>query len=85
MTYSVAWTAAALNALAQIWNLSADRNAVTTASHELEQTMERRPLGFGEARGSSVLRIAFRPPLGIEFEIIEDDKRVRVLRVWSTV
>ncbi|HXD89268.1 MAG TPA: hypothetical protein VN641_22440 [Urbifossiella sp.] len=30
-----------------------------------------------------MLRMAYEPPLGIEFEIIEDDKKVRVLRVWS--
>jgi hypothetical protein len=83
MTYSVSWTPTALNALAAIWNDSTDRNAVTTASHWLEQAIENRPIGFGEARNSSVVRIAFRPPLGIEFEIIEDDKKVRVLRVWS--
>lgn len=31
----------------------------------------------------SVIRMAYEPPLGIDFEIIEDDKKVRVLRVWS--
>lgn len=25
------------------------------------------------------------PPLGIDFEIIEDDKKVRVLRVWTVM
>ena len=29
------------------------------------------------------VRIAFHSPLGIEFEIIEDDKKVLVLSVWS--
>ena len=83
MTYSVSWTPTALNALAEIWNDSTDRNAVTAASHWLEESIGRQPIGFGEARNSSVVRIAFHPPLGIEFEIIEDDKRVRVLRVWT--
>jgi hypothetical protein len=31
-----------------------------------------------------VQRVAFDPPLGIEFEVIEDDKKVRVLSVWLT-
>jgi hypothetical protein len=38
---------------------------------------------IGESRDSSVNRTAFDRPLGIEFEVIEDDKKVRVLRVWS--
>jgi hypothetical protein len=83
MTDSVSWTATALNQLAAIWNDSADRNPVTDASHWLEQTIGRRPLEFGESRKSSVVRIGYRPPLGIEYEVIEDDKKVRVLRVWS--
>ena len=34
---------------------------------------------------SSVNRTATDLPLGIEYEIIEDDKTVRILRVWSLV
>ncbi|HJZ54624.1 MAG TPA: hypothetical protein VKE74_06675 [Gemmataceae bacterium] len=83
MTYSVSWTATALNQLAAIWNDAADRNAVTAASHWLEQTIGRQPLDFGESRQASVVRVGYRPPLGIEFAVIEDDKKVRVIRVWA--
>jgi hypothetical protein len=62
---------------------SADRAGVTAASHWLEQELRRRPLSLGESRRASVVRVAHRPPLGIEFEVVEDDKKVRVLRVWS--
>lgn len=36
-------------------------------------------------RNSSVNRTAIELPLGIDYEIIEDDKAVRILRVWSVV
>jgi len=39
---------------------------------------------MGESRESSVRRVAFDALLGIEFEVIEDDKKVRVLAVWLT-
>lgn len=40
---------------------------------------------IGFSRNSSVNRTAIDLPLGIDYEIIEDDKLVRVLRVWSLV
>jgi hypothetical protein len=42
-----------------------------------------RPLDFGEPWASSVHRIAARDPIGIEFEVIEDDKRVIVHGVFA--
>jgi plasmid stabilization system protein ParE len=84
MKYSVTWTKTALNQLAEIWNDSASRNDVTAASHHLEQAVSLHPLDLGESRHTSVVRVAYRKPLGMEYEVIEDDKKVRVLRVWAT-
>ncbi len=41
-----------------------------------------RSFGQGIARNASTNRTAIDLPLGIDFEIIEDDKKVRILRVW---
>jgi len=82
-SYSVAWVRTELNQLASIWLASSNQAGVTIAAHWLEQELSRRPLTFGESRTASVVRIAHRKPLGIEFEIIEDDKKVRILGVWS--
>jgi hypothetical protein len=41
------------------------------------------PLKFGESRDSSLVRVAYSPPLGIEFSVIEDDKRVVVQGVFA--
>jgi hypothetical protein len=83
MKYQVIWQTIAEEELASIWLASADRNAVSTAAAWFDSRLSRLPLNLGESRDSSVHRIACRPPLGIEFEIIEDDKRVIVQGVFS--
>jgi hypothetical protein len=83
MNYSVLWTDNALDELAAIWTAASDRNAVTTASHRLELDLTREPYSRGIRRNSSVNRTATDLPLGVDYEIIEDDKRVRILRVWA--
>lgn len=76
----VHWTDVALDELAAVWAAAADRNAVTTASHRLEQEIAADPYGCGLYRASSANYTAVDLPLGIE-----DDKTVRILHVWSLV
>ena len=85
MNYIVHWTDIALNDLAAVWTAAADRNAVTAASHQLERDIAADPYGRGLLRASSANSTAVDLPLGIEYDVIEDDKTVRVLRVWSLV
>lgn len=85
MRYTVHWTENVLDELAALWMAATDRTAVTTATHRLEQDLARDPYGRGFARNSSVNRTATDFPLGIDYEIIEDDKLVRIVRVWSLV
>ena len=85
MKYTVAWTPAAEQELASVWLAAANRAAVTTASHRLDYDLTYDPYGRGIARNSSVNRTATDFPLGLDYEIVEDDKKVRVLRVWSLV
>jgi hypothetical protein len=84
VTYVVTWIPVAEQELAAAWLASADRNAVTAAAHRLDQRLRIDPLHMGKARKSSVQRVALDVPLGVEFEVIEDDKKVRVLGVWIT-
>ncbi len=83
MNYTVEWTAEAENDLAALWNPATDRNAITAASDWLDVHLASDPLRFGEPWTSSVHRIAVRDPIGIEFEVIEDDKRVVVHGVFG--
>jgi hypothetical protein len=78
MNYIVHWTEVALDELAAVWMAAADRNAVTAASHQLELDVAADPYGRGLFRASSGNYTAVDLPLGIE-----DDKTVRILRVWS--
>ncbi len=77
MNYTVTWTQETEDGLAAAWLAAADRDAVAAAAHRLDSALKRGPINFGESRASSVVRIAIGLPLGIEFEIIEDDKKVR--------
>jgi hypothetical protein len=84
MKYQVRWDPVAEAELAAIWLAAADRHAVTRATKWFDDQLARSPLGLGESRASSVHRLAYFAPLGIEFEVIEDDKRVIVQAVFGT-
>ena len=83
MNYTVIWEPPAENDLAAAWNGATDRTAVTRAAHRLDLALIRHPFAIGLPRNSSVNRTAVDLPLGIDYEIIEDDKTGRVVRVWS--
>ena len=85
MKYEVLWDARAEADLAAVWLAVTDRQAVTFASTWFDKQLSRSPLQLGESRASSVHRLAFHSPLGIEFEVIEDDKRVVVQAVFAAV
>ena len=85
MNYDVVWGPILENMLARIWVAAQDRNAVTRAAAELEQALADQPLRVGHPLDSSVHRIAYRPPLGIEYEVVEDDNRVIVQAVFSSL
>lgn len=75
-------TVEAENDLAALGNAATDQAAITAAADWLDKHLARDPLHFGEPWASSVHRIAVRDPIGIEFEVIEDDKRVIVHGVF---
>jgi plasmid stabilization system protein ParE len=83
MNYRVEWTAEAESDLAAIWNAAADQTAVTAASDWLDRQLARDPLNFGEQWASPTHRIAARDPIGVEYEVIEDDKLVLVHGVFT--
>jgi len=82
MNYTVEHEKEAENDLASIWIMATDRNRIVAASATLDREMAHDPLTLGESRESSVRRVAFCPPIGVEFEVIEDDKRVVVEAVF---
>ena len=66
-----------------VWAAAPDRALVSLVVHRLEQLMALDPYRVGESRQSSVSRVALSSPIGLLFDIIEDDKKVLILSVWS--
>jgi hypothetical protein len=83
MKYEVIWQPVAEDELAAIWLAAGDRDAVAEAALWFDSRLSRQPLTLGESRDASVHRIAYHGSLGIEFEVVEDDKRVIVQGVFS--
>jgi plasmid stabilization system protein ParE len=82
MRYTVHWTPAAERDLADVWLNAADRNAVTSASHVIDLLLAQDPDQQGEVCFDTV-RTLVVSPLGVDFEVIEDDRIVYVLTVWD--
>jgi hypothetical protein len=77
MIFTVTWAAAAVQMLADIWNKSAARNALSVATNEIDAELRIDPDTVGNIREWT------HPPLGVEFEVIEPDRIVHVLSVWT--
>jgi len=82
MRYTVLWTHTAEQDLAAIWMDARDRNSVTSAASSLDALLREQADTQGESRYGNV-RIMFAPPLGVEFEVLEEDRTVYVLAVWA--
>jgi len=80
MTFSVVWTIAARDMLARIWMAAPDRNAVTVASHEVEERLKRNPLHEGESRENDH-RVTFEAPLRIVFRVMAEQNAVYVISI----
>jgi hypothetical protein len=82
MIFTVNWTATALQQLAAIWLAAPDRNAITVASEEIDRELRTDPDTLGRPTFATV-REYRHPPLAIEFEVVEADRIVHVLSVWT--
>ena len=82
MNYSITWTSFAESELAIVWLDAPDRNAVTVAAAQVERLLAQTPFLVGRGHGSTVRRLAILGPLGIIFDIVEDDKKVIVQTCW---
>lgn len=83
MIFTVAWGPGAVSELADIWLDALDRSRVTAAAREIDRFLRRDPTTRGESRDENV-RILFVAPLGVDFEVVEDDRIVYVLSVWRS-
>ena len=82
MTYTVVWKPNAKSRLAAVWLASGDRKAVTAAAHRVDLLLKTDPDTRGTINFDTV-RTLLVAPLGVEFEVIQDDMLVFVLSVWD--
>lgn len=82
MKYTVVWKPAAEADLARIWSSAADRNLVSAAADEIDRLLRSFPHDQGESRSGAV-RVMFVPPVGVFYEIAEEDRLVCVLALWA--
>jgi hypothetical protein len=84
MKYTVSWSKESQSRLAELWMESSHQADLAAAADEIDRILAIRPLAVGESRtGNS--RILFQPPLGVLYEVSDDDRAVRVWSVWSAV
>jgi hypothetical protein len=81
MKYTVLWIPDAERELAELSVDSGDRGAIADAANEVDRRLRADPSHAGESR-SHGRRILLVPPRGVTYEILEDDRLVRVLDVW---
>jgi hypothetical protein len=77
---TVVWVSDAESELAEIWLASSSRDRIASASHAIDVV-----LGQDAESVSSPLaegmRVFEQPPLRVLFEIVDEDRMVRVLKV----
>ena len=80
--FRVRWEKRALNDLANLWGRadSSLRQAITRASHRIDQLLRKDPHNQGESRTAG-RRIMFVPPLAVSFRIEPDGRTVSVLGI----
>ena len=82
--FTVTWTRSALNSLASAWvNSNASvRQQITEAVKSLDLHLRQNAPRLGESRDGDD-RIFHVGILGIEYTVLDLDRRVEVFRVWT--
>jgi len=81
MNHTVIWLASAEQELAALWVDAVNREAITRATHQIDELLGKNPERAGESRFEDS-RILLAKPLGVTFEVSEPDRLVRVHHVW---
>jgi hypothetical protein len=77
------WTPTAEQDLARIWIDADDRNLMTAAASTLDGLLALDPETRGELQFDTVRSLAVGP-LGVDFEVVDQDCIVWVLAAWDT-
>lgn len=83
MKFTVVWVASAENEATRYWTERANRNEIGEAIDLIDTTLQRQPF-VGESRGQMTDRVWLVDPVGVSFEVHEDDCKVVVTGLWLT-
>jgi hypothetical protein len=78
--YTVVWTIPALSQLAACYNAAPHPNAVTAAQNRIDRLLLRNPLTNADEIAEELYGLNV-PPLRAAFEVLDDDRLVRILGV----
>ncbi len=81
MSYRVFWSPHAEKRLETILSNAQDVSLLVLAAEEIDRYPAILPKEFGESRYDTI-RIGFVPPLGVQFELLDDVQTAIVYDVW---
>jgi plasmid stabilization system protein ParE len=81
MSFRVFWSPHAEERLESILRAASHTFSLTLAAKQIDRYLAAIPGDFGESRYDTV-RVGFVPPLGVQFEVMDDVRTVIVYDVW---
>ena len=81
MKWTVVYLNSAYNRLADIWIQAPDQVAVTRAANLIDAILRRDPYAYSESRDDNS-RVMIETPLGVGYDVSDDDCMVTVWSFW---
>ena len=82
MRYTVVWSREAEDDLTALWLSSPNRAEVTATAREIDNILRNDPQRQGVGR-TARSRILIVEPFAVDFEVVIDDRLVRVVAIWQ--
>jgi len=81
--YHVVWGQEVLDELAALWMSTANRSLVTAAADAIDEELRTSPRSKGTDLGGGIFSLSVTP-LYVIFDVVDDDRFVRILAVTGT-
>ena len=82
MNYLVLWVPGAEDAVTSMWLTSTNRNRLAALAAQADAILASSPEITGRNVFDTVYELVIEN-LGVEYEVVHDDRHVRVLNVWD--
>jgi hypothetical protein len=81
MKYTVVWQPSAIQELAALWLTSGNRDELTAAANGIDVALRDSAIARGDERPGDLGELVIGP-LGVDFVLSRDDRKVVVSTVW---